>query len=229
MSRKKVISLLVFVFLINIVLLSLFDIQSAQANTIRYGARGNDVIELQQRLNQLGYYKMNVDGIFGWGTHSAVRRFQSDYGLTVDGIVGPRTWNALRSNTAQTPARATAGGFSAQDINLLVHLVNGEARGEPYIGQVAIIAVVMNRVRSPIFPNTVSGVIFEPRAFTAVDDGQIWLTPQSPQLRQAVLDAINGWDPSGGALYYFNPITATSKWIWSRPQIKQIGRHIFCR
>lgn len=119
-------------------------------------------------------------------------------------------------------------GYSQNDIQMMAQAVYGEARGEPYVGQVAVAAVILNRVESPSFPNTVSGVIFEPRAFTAVSDGQIWLTPDETA-RQAVLDAINGWDPSGNALYYFNPNTATSDWIWSRPQIKQIGKHIFTK
>ena len=106
--------------------------------------------------------------------------------------------------------------------------MHGEARGEPYNGQVAVAAVILNRVNSPSFPNTVAGVIFEPRAFTAVADGQTWLEP-NPTSKKAVMDAINGWDPTGNAIYYFNPDTATSAWIWSRPQIKQIGKHIFCR
>lgn len=119
-------------------------------------------------------------------------------------------------------------GFSQNDIQLMANAVHGEARGEPYNGQVAVAAVILNRVNSPAFPNTVAGVIFEPRAFTAVADGQIWLEP-NPTSKKAVMDAINGWDPTGNAIYYFNPDTATSAWIWSRPQIKQIGKHIFCR
>ena len=118
-------------------------------------------------------------------------------------------------------------GFSQNDIQLMANAVYGEARGEPYEGQVAVAAVILNRVGSESFPNTTSGVIFEPGAFTAVADGQIWLTPNETA-KKAVLDAINGWDPTGEALYYFNPVTATSDWIWSRPQIKKIGRHIFC-
>ncbi len=119
------------------------------------------------------------------------------------------------------------GGFSNNDINLLAQAVYGEARGEPFEGQVAIAAVILNRIKSPLFPNTVVSVIFEPLAFTAVADGQIYMQPNE-RAKEAVLDAINGWDPSENALYYFNPDTATSKWIWGRPQIKRIGKHIFC-
>lgn len=229
MNKKRVIYFLLIVLILNTLALSYWESQPTQTRMLQHGARGNDVAELQTRLNQLGYYTLAIDGIFGWGTYWAVRRFQRDYGLRIDGIAGPQTWTALRNNTTLPAATTTPRGFTEQEINLLVHLVNGEARGEPYIGQVAITAVVLNRMRSQLFPNTVSGVIFEPRAFTAVDDGQMWLTPTDPNLRRSVIDAINGWDPSGGALFYFNPDTATSAWIWSRPQIKKIGRHIFCR
>lgn len=129
--------------------------------------------------------------------------------------------------TVTALAKSNNLGLSQSDQNIMANAVYGEARGEPYEGQVAVAAVIINRIRSQTFPNTASGVIFEPLAFTAVADGQIWLTPNETA-RRAVRDAINGWDPSGGCLYYFNPDTATSKWIWSRPQVKRIGRHIFC-
>ena len=125
-------------------------------------------------------------------------------------------------------AANTPNGFSQNDIQLMANAVHGESRGEPFIGQVAVAAVILNRVQSASFPNTVSGVIFQPGAFTAVADGQIWLTPNETS-KKAVLDAINGWDPTGEAIYYFNPATATSGWIWNRPQIKKIGKHIFCK
>ncbi|OEF96041.1 spore cortex-lytic enzyme [Desulfuribacillus alkaliarsenatis] len=225
-SKKIVLIFLTFILILNVISLTYWQTQET-ARVLRYGAQGNDVTELQTRLNQLGYYTFRITGIYGWRTQAAVRNFQRDYGLVVDGIAGPQTWGALRRNTHLAGATGPARGFTDQEINLLVNLVNGEARGEPYIGQVAVVAVVLNRVRNQQFPNTVSGVVFEPRAFTAVADGQIWLTPTDPNLRQAVMDAINGWDPTNGALYFFNPETSTSPWIWSRPQIKQIGRHIF--
>jgi N-acetylmuramoyl-L-alanine amidase len=218
---------------------------------IKYGATGKDVYELQGRLKFLGYYYGKVDGDFGYKTLGSVKWFQSQFGLKVDGIVGDKTklklWEATknwRPTAADLPPSgnrtggSTSGSSSAapvhrfavseQDINLMANAVHGESRGEPYIGQVAVAAVILNRVESPHFPNTIPGVIFQPGAFTAVADGQIWLTPDETSKR-AVRDALNGWDPSGNALYYFNPATATSKWIWSRPQIKQIGKHIFCR
>lgn len=210
--------------------------------TLYVGARGGDVYELQGRLKFLGYYHGKIDGIFGWRTYWAVRSFQYNFGLKVDGIVGSMTktrlWKATKhwrpgGKTTATPttrrvARVTHGNFSAYDIRLMANAVYGEARGEPYEGQVAVAAVILNRLEHPSFPKTPAGVIFQPGAFTAVADGQIWLTP-NVTAKRAVQDAINGWDPSGGAIYYFNPATATSAWIWSRPQIKRIGKHIFCR
>ena len=227
---------------------------------IERGAFGDDVIELQARLQYLGIYHGQIDGKFGYGTYNAVRQFQEQYGLNVDGIAGQDTKQKLVNNsnydeqwvqaqirqgnrfthyggmslenqvqaqavnpqTAQLPPK-----YTEKDIQIMANAVYGEARGEPYEGQVAVAAVILNRLESPEFPDTISEIIFQPRAFTAVADGQIWLTPNE-RAKEAVLDAINGWDPTENALYYFNPKTATSPWIWSRPQIKQIGEHIFC-
>lgn len=206
---------------------------------LKVGAKGGDVYELQGRLKFLGYYTGRVDGDFGWRTYWAVRNFQYSFGMKIDGIVGAKTklmlWNATKNwrpstNTgtaSTTTTRVTKSSFSDKDIRLMANAVHGEARGEPYRGKVAVAAVIINRTKSPSWPNTPAGVIFEPGAFTAVSDGQIWLTPDA-ESKRAVQDAISGWDPTDGAVYYFNPKTATSKWIWSRPQIKQIGEHIFC-
>jgi N-acetylmuramoyl-L-alanine amidase len=217
-----------------------------------YGASGGDVYELQGRLKFLGYYNGNIDGDFGYQTLRAVKDFQYKFGMVVDGVAGAKTklklWEATKSwapggQTGGGGGAAAAGnagggtggltpsnnlGFSEQDLNYMANAVYGESRGEPYEGQVAVAAVILNRVKSPSFPNTPYGVIFQPGAFTAVADGQIYLTPNETAKR-AVRDAVNGWDPTDGCLYYFNPATATSKWIWSRPQYKQIGKHIFCR
>nr|WP_245746132.1 cell wall hydrolase [Evansella caseinilytica] len=336
---------------------------------IQRGATGDDVIELQARLQYIGFYRGEIDGVFGWGTYWAVRNYQSEFGMEVTGLAGEKTKAVLEKSTqydkewvhrmiregrkftyyggtpleiqqgpkgsrdtsqgqaakqgkspeaggeqaqkqpqggetqrqpeqppeqqqqpeqqqpeqppeqqqqpqqspeqqqpeqAPPPAEQQASpeqpepepeeeipvpeeeepeatddtgvqgalnvpeGFTENDIRIMAQAVYGEARGEPYVGQVAIAAVILNRLQSPTFPNTVSGVIFEPRAFTAVADGQIWMEPNETA-RKAVLDAINGQDPSGNALYYFNPDTATSGWIWTRPQIKRIGKHIFCK
>ncbi|TYQ15282.1 UNVERIFIED_CONTAM: N-acetylmuramoyl-L-alanine amidase [Acetivibrio alkalicellulosi] len=186
-----------------------------------YGSRGQQVVQIQTRLANWGYYHGRVDGIFGPQTYRAVRHFQSNNGLTVDGIVGPQTLGALGLPTGTT-TRASGN----RDVNLMAHIIHGEARGEPYIGQVAVGAVVLNRVRDSRFPNTIAGVVYQPGAFDAVADGQINLPPNDTAFR-AARDALNGWDPSGGALYYYNPATSTSRWIWTRPIIKTIGRHNF--
>lgn len=229
------------------------------SQVVERGAFGDDVIELQARLQYIGYYNGAIDGIFDYGTYWALRNFQQDYGLAVDGIAGANTKTVLVNNSqynrewvmeqinkgnrfthyggqslehqvqqgTKTSQVQLPGKYSEQDLQLMANAVYGEARGEPYEGQVAVAAVILNRLESPDFPNSISGIIFQPRAFTAVADGQIWLEPNERAM-QAVLDAMNGWDPSENALYYFNPATATSEWIWSRPQIKQIGDHIFC-
>ncbi|WP_084309220.1 spore cortex-lytic enzyme [Alkalihalobacterium bogoriense] len=340
-----------------IVIITILMITSTAGNSafafsdqiIQRGATGDDVVELQARLQYNGYYNGTIDGVFGWSTYWAVRNFQEQFGLDVDGLVGPKMKDMLERATnydkefvhkalregrkfthygntplhiqkgekgsatdkgqqgqqqqdqqqaqeqqgqqqqdqqqaqeqqgqqqqaqqqaqeqqgqqqqAQQQAQEQQGqqqqatteepvpyeeqpeeqgneinaqkamnvpsGFSDADLQLMAQAVYGEARGEPYIGQVAIAAVILNRINSPTFPNTVPGVIYEPRAFTAVADGQINLGADD-NARRAVLDALNGQDPSGGATYYFNPDTATSGWIWTRPQIKRIGKHIFC-
>ncbi|MFX3673963.1 MAG: spore cortex-lytic enzyme [Paenisporosarcina sp.] len=242
------------------------------AQVIELGAFGEDVIELQSRLQYIGLYKGEIDGDFGYGTYWALRNFQEQYGLPVDGIAGKQTkaklanvskyhkefvQNQIKQGNQFTHygniplekqtkkgAKGAKGGkggkgakqteqvklppeYSQRDLQLMANAVYGEARGEPYEGQVAVAAVILNRVEDPKFPNTISGVIFQERAFTAVADGQIWLTPNE-RAKEAVLDALNGWDPTENALYYFNPVTATSPWIWTRPQIKTIGKHIFC-
>lgn len=300
-------SIMACLILFSFTITTFFNTETISAfsnQVIQRGATGDDVVELQARLQYNGYYNGKIDGVYGWGTYWAVRNFQDQFGLKeVDGLVGTKTKQTLickskyyreyvmeqlnKGNTFthygkiplkyqtkpskaatqkarqqaearqkqpaekttqqqpkanankqqnNTPAKARKqdavaanmpGGFSNNDIRLLAQAVYGEARGEPYEGQVAIAAVILNRLNSPLFPNSVAGVIFEPLAFTAVADGQIYMQPNETA-REAVLDAINGWDPSEEALYYFNPDTATSPWIWGRPQIKRIGKHIFC-
>ncbi|MGI6358723.1 MAG: spore cortex-lytic enzyme [Bacillota bacterium] len=201
-----------------------------------WGNTGNDVYQVQLRLIRWGYMQGGADGVYGAKTFQAVRLFQSRNGLNVTGNVDASTYRALGFSPKvgappavnKTPAVASTGVTSSGDLHLLAKIIYGEARGEPLEGQVAIAAVVLNRVRSPLFPNTISGVIFEPRAFTAVADGQFYLQPDQTAYKAAQL-ALDGWDPTYGALYYFNPATATSPWIWSRPYIMTIGRHRFCR
>jgi len=247
-ARKSMVlfvSILLFVsafFVINAPL----ETNAFSKNIVKRGATGADVREMQYRLKHLGFYTGPVNGSFTTRTYNALRNFQYEFGLKVDGVLGSKTklklYNATRNYrptaadlgkggtgaTATTKTVSTRGGYSTNDIRLMANAVHGEARGEPYVGQVAVAAVILNRTHNPAFPDTPAGVIFEPRAFTAVADGQIWLTPNK-QSKKAVQDAIKGWDPTGGAIYYFNPDTATSAWIWSRPQIKKIGKHIFCR
>lgn len=200
---------------------------TAFADTLRRGSTGQLVRELQTRLKRWGYYTGAVDGVFGAGTEKAVRLFQKKNGLTVDGIVGAKTAAALGMNIGSSPAGSSGAGASSGSLSLLARLVHGEARGEPYKGKVAVAAVVLNRVKSASFPNTVAGVIYQSGAFDAVSDGQINLSPDQESIN-AARDAMNGWDPTYGCLYYYNPRTATSRWMLSRPVILSIGNHAFC-
>lgn len=200
-------------------------VPSAEAKNIVKGDTTANVRLVQQRLSNLGYYTYKVDGIWGWRTTAAVKKFQKAKGLVADGIVGAKTEKALGITLSGGKKNGT---LSSTELNLLARAVYGEARGEPYAGQVAVAAVILNRVRSSKFPNTVSGVIYQKGAFTAVSDGQINLTPTSSAYN-AARDALNGWDPTNGCLYYYNPATATSKWIWSLKVEVRIGRHSFAR
>lgn len=200
------------------------EVDRAYAAVYQQGSYGTTVRTIQRKLKNWGYYKGAVDGIFGSQTKAAVRYFQKKNGLKVDGIVGNQTLKALGMSVS-TSSNAT-GSYSDSDIALLARLIYGEARGESYVGQVAVGAVVMNRIKSASFPNTMSGVIYQSYAFTAVADGQINLTPNETA-RKAAQDAMNGWDPSYGALYYYNPATATSGWIFTRKTTVTIGNHVF--
>lgn len=191
----------------------------------KYGSTGEEVKSIQTKLKSWGYYDGDVDGIYGSKTFNAVKKFQKKNNLKVDGIVGDETLKALGINSSKNSGQSSGNN---SDLNLLSRLVYGEARGEPYQGMVAVAATVLNRVSDSRFPNSISGVIYQSGAYTCVADGQINLTPNE-QSKKAAQDAINGWDPTYGCIYYFNPSTATSKWIWSRPQVLTIGRHIFCK
>lgn len=196
---------------------------------VYWGSRGEQVRRVQQKLRQWGYYDGEVDGVFGQETYDAVVYFQKRNGLTADGVAGSRTLEAMgivSSGEKAVAASASASSSYSNDVELLARLIHGEARGEPYVGMVAVGAVVLNRVRSSKFPNTIAGVIYQSGAFDAVADGQINLSPNE-QSRRAARDALNGWDPTGGCLYYYNPATATSKWIWTREVRLNIGDHSF--
>lgn len=191
----------------------------------KIGSRGQEVRNIQTRLKSWDYYTGWIDGIYGAYTKNAVIKFQKKHGLTPDGIAGPAT---LAKIGLPTGASTSGSQTSNSNLNLLARIINGEARGESYEGQVAVGAVVLNRVKHSSFPNTIAGVIYQTGAFTAVTDGQINKAVQT-SCYNAAKDALNGWDPSGGAIYYYNPVTATSSWIRSRPIIKQIGKHVFCK
>ena len=225
-NKKKIIIgiILALISISTIIFFVFFKDNSVEALS-KYGSRGSEVTQIQTKLKRWGYYNGNIDGIYGTQTVNAVKYFQRKNGLTVDGIAGPNTLKAMGIYTS-TSSSSTAS--NSNDINLLSRLIYGEARGEPYTGQVAVGAVVLNRVRSSSFPNTISGVIYQSGAFNVVSDGQINLTPNSTA-KKAAQDALNGWDPSYGAIYYFNPSTATNKWIWSRPMTVTIGKHRFCK
>ena len=201
--------------------------QNATVETLsKYGSWGSEVTQIQTKLKRWGYYSGNIDGIYGTQTVNAVKYFQRKNGLTADGIAGPATLKAMGIMTSSSSSSSSSSYNS--NLNLLSRVIYGEARGEPYTGQVAVGAVVMNRIKSSSFPNTLSGVVYQSGAFDAVKDGQVNLTPDSTA-RKAAQDAMNGWDPSYGAIYYFNPSTATNKWIWSRPMTVTIGKHRFCK
>lgn len=222
-NKRKLTLYLTVLFAINILIISLAQSITASA-AYRRGSSGSMVSEIQQRLSDWGYYDGDVDGIFGSKTEEAVKYFQRKNGLTADGVVGTKTLEAL--GIQDTGNSSSASSYS-NDVALLARLISAEARGEPYTGQVAVGAVVLNRVEHPSFPNTIAGVIYQDGAFSCLDDGQ-FNEPVADSAYRAAEDALNGWDPSGGAIYYFNPDTATSAWIWSRPLITVIGKHRFC-
>lgn len=212
-------------------------VETIPTAVLKPGATGNEVAEVQRRLKQWGYYNGAVDGIYGSGTREAVRKFQAKNGLTADGVVGLQTYQALGMNASYNVlskeynvtnkgSGTSSSDYTSTDLYLLAKTIYAEGRGEPYIGQVAIGAVILNRVKSSSFPNTVAGVVYQSGAFTAVADGQINLEPDKTAYN-AAQDALNGWDPSYGCLYYYNPAVATSSWIFNRPTVTVIGRHVF--
>ena len=224
--KRKVLILTLF----GLMIFALCNVYAA-SNYVYYGSPVKHVKPVQEKLKRWGYYSGNVDGKFGSKTESAVKLFQKKNGLTVDGKAGKRTlekmgiYNLFKDTSSST---SSSNVTSKTDVNLIAKCINGEARGEPYEGMVAVGAVILNRVKSSSFPNTVSGVVYQNGAFDAVSDGQVNLTPSQTCIN-AAKDAINGWDPSGNAIYYYNPKTATNKWIRTRPIIVKIGNHVFCK
>ena len=229
-AAKKSLILIFALALALATILSLLFIETpdvAQAAVLKQGSRGDSVKTVQQKLIRWGYLKGSADGIFGSKTKAAVVAFQKKNGLTADGIIGTRTAQALGISLSGTTSSSSSSSASSTDLNLLARVVYGEARGEPYTGQVAVAAVVLNRVRSSSFPNSVAGVVYQSGAFDCVSDGQINLTPNQSAYN-AAKDALNGWDPTYGCLFYYNPRTATSKWMLSRTVKLSIGNHAFC-
>ena len=227
--NKKKIIITFFVLVLIGICTSFYLFKNNEVEALsKYGSRGSEVTQIQTKLKRWGYYSGSVDGIYGSQTVTAVKKFQKKNGLTVDGIAGKNTLAAMGIYNSSNSSSSSGTSSNSSNVNLLARLIHGEARGEPYTGKVAVGAVVLNRVKSSSFPNTIAGVIYQSGAFDAVSDGQINLSPDSSALK-AAQDAINGWDPSYGAIYYFNPSTATNKWIWSRPLTVTIGKHRFCK
>lgn len=230
MSNKRTRNIVVLLAIVLVISSILFSVASSggvtetMAATLRKGGSGDSVKEMQQALNDKGYWVGTPDGVFGAGTEAGLKKFQAANGLTADGIAGTKTLEKLglaKSQTTQNNA-----GYTDSDVYLLAKTIHAEARGESYIGQVAVGAVILNRVKSSEFPNTISGVVYQPWAFTAVHDGQINLEPDETAMR-AAKDALSGWDPSYGCLFYYNPDKATSQWIFTTQTVTQIGSHIF--
>lgn len=229
---KTLIALLIVISLFSAgSLVSNYQFTEPSVETIsKLGSKGDEVKKIQTRLKDWGYYKGSVDGVYGSNTRQAVIDFQKKNGLTADGIAGTKTLAAIGITSTKTSTSSNSGGyggFSQNDYNLLARVISAEARGEPYSGQVAVGAVILNRVEHPSFPNTISGVVYQPDAFTCMKDGQFNEAVQD-SCYNAARDAINGMDPSNGCIYYYNPETATSSWIWSRPILLKIGKHNFC-
>lgn len=202
---------------------NLFEGKSEYALS-RYGSTGTEVKNIQTKLKSLGYYKGSVDGIYGTQTKNAVTAFQRNCGITVDGIAGPQTLLYLGLGSSSS---GSSNGYTTEEINLLAKVISAEARGESYEGQVAVGAVILNRVAHPSFPDTLSGVIYQKGAFSCVNDSN-WYQPVAESAKRAARDAINGWDPTGGAIYYYNPAKTSNAWMRSRTVVKIIGNHYFC-
>lgn len=225
-KRSIAIVLLLALFITSLLVFSgVLSLDEADAAVVKQGDSGSTVKQIQTKLKSWGYYSGSVDGVFGSKTLAAVKYFQRVNGLTADGIVGTKTAAAMGITLSSSSGGSSTSTTS--DLNLLARVVYAEARGEPYTGQVAIAAVVLNRVKSSSFPNTIAGVVYQPYAFTCVNDGQINLAPNQTAYN-AARDALNGWDPTYGCLFYYNPATATSAWIRQKTIKLYIGSHVFC-
>ena len=226
-NKKQILWQIVAIILINAMVITAiaFTYSKSTQTLSQIGSRGQEVRQIQQKLRELGLYSGSVDGIYGTATQKAVRQFQKNCGLTVDGIAGRKTLLYLGLNSGTS---SSVGGYSSSDVYLLARIIGAEARGESYVGQVAVGAVVLNRVRHSSFPDTIAGVVYQSGAFSAVRDSN-WNVPPDDTAKKAARDAINGWDPTGGAIYYYNPAKTSNQWIRSRPVVTTIGRHVFCK
>ncbi len=225
-NAKIISAVLCFVFFASLLTVGVYNAEAPEAAEVlsRMGSRGDEVRRIQTKLKSLGFYTGSVDGIYGTKTQSAVKKFQASVGITADGIAGPKTLLYLGLDSSGQ----SSGQYSSSDVYLLAKVIAAEARGESYTGQVAVGAVILNRVESSSFPDTVSGVVYQKGAFSCVTDSN-WKVEPTAAARKAAQDAINGWDPSGGALYYYNPAKTSNKWIRTRPVITTIGAHVFCK
>ena len=226
-SKKQVFWQIVAIILVNVLVITAIAYtygESAQTLS-QLGSRGQEVRQIQSKLRELGLYSGSVDGIYGTATQKAVRQFQKNCGLTADGIAGRKTLLYLGLGSGES---SSTGGYSSSDVYLLARIIGAEARGESYVGQVAVGAVVLNRVRHSSFPDSIAGVVYQSGAFSAVRDSN-WNVPPDDTAKKAARDAINGWDPTGGAIYYYNPAKTSNQWIRTRPVVTTIGRHVFCK
>ncbi len=225
-SKKQIFWQIVAIILLNAIVIGAIGFAYENTQTLSsLGSRGQEVRQIQRKLKELGLYSGSVDGVYGTGTQRAVRQFQKNCGLTADGIAGPKTLLYLGLGSGSS---SSTNGYSSNDIYLLAKVIAAEARGESYTGQVAVGAVVLNRVQHSSFPDSISGVVYQAGAFSAVTDSN-WNVAPNDTSRKAARDAINGWDPTGGAIYYYNPAKTSNRWIRSRPVITTIGRHVFCK
>lgn len=225
-TKKQLFLQVIAIILLNAMVITAIAFTYQSTTTLsQLGSRGQEVRQIQQKLRELGLYSGSVDGIYGTSTQKAVRQFQKNCGITVDGIAGSKTllYLGLGSSTTQS-----SGGYSSSDVYLLAKIIAAEARGETYVGQVAVGAVVLNRVRHSSFPDTISGVVYQSGAFSAVRDSN-WNVAPNATAQKAARDAINGWDPTGGAIYYYNPAKTSNQWIRKRTVVATIGSHVFCK
>lgn len=230
-SKKiKLLRVLIIFVLVSLIVFAVVypekEFSSSVQTLSKYGSRGSEVKQVQTKLKELGYYKGSIDGIFGKQTKAAVIAFQKNCGLTADGIAGPKT--LLYLGITSSSSSGGYGKYSSADVELLARVINAEARGESYVGQVAVGAVVLNRVEHSSFPDTISGVIYQSGAFSSVY-GKNWYVTISDSARKAAKDCINGWDPSGGAIYFYNPAKTSNKWLRTRPVTTVIGGHTFAK